>query len=120
MKDKVYYTPKEVSRELGVKTYVLRYWETQFPFLKPERTKLGWRRYRKDDIAKLILIKKLLYDEHFTIKGAKQRLKELKKDDQLNLKTTFEETRKKSIFKEIKEELEEMLEILKEGKVDSE
>lgn len=112
MKDKAYYTPQEVARVLGIETYVLRYWESQFPFLKPERTDVGWRRYRKEDISKIILIKKLLYDEHFTIKGAKRRLKELRKDKQLDLKATFEEVRKETIFSEIKEVLEEMLEML--------
>lgn len=115
MKDKVYYTPLEVSKALGIETYVLRYWETQFSFLRPERTKSGWRRYRKEDISKVILIRRLLYDEHFTIEGAKKRLKELQKEEQLNLEETFEEMRKSSIFKEIREELEEMLEILKKA-----
>ncbi len=113
MKDKVYYTPQEVSKALDIEPYVLRYWETQFPFLKPERTKVGWRRYTKEDISKVILIKRLLYDEHFTIKGARRRLKELRKDGELNLKTAFEETRKESIFVEMRTALEEMLEMLK-------
>lgn len=113
MKDKEYYSPQEVSKALGIKTYVLRYWETQFPFLKPERTKAGWRRYRKDDVAKFILVKKLLYDEHFTIKGAKRRLKELNKQGELNLKETFQKTKEESILQEIISELQEMLEILK-------
>lgn len=112
MKDKSYYTPQEVSKALEVETYVLRYWETQFPFLKPDRTKVGWRRYRKKDISRLVLIKKLLYDEHFTIKGAKRRLEELGKDGALDLETTFEETQKASFFKEVREALEEMLRIL--------
>jgi len=114
LKDKFYHTPQEVSKALGIETYVLRYWETQFPFLKPERTNVGWRRYRKEDISKIILIKKLLYDEHFTIKGAKQRLKELRKDGTLELKTTFEKALKENILKEIKEALEEVLAMLKE------
>ncbi len=115
MKDKAYYTPQEVSQDLDIETYVLRYWETQFPFLKPARTEVGWRRYRREDISKIVLIKKLLYDEHFTIEGARQRLKELSKDGQLDLKATFEKTRKESIFEEIaeiREALEEILEIL--------
>jgi DNA-binding transcriptional MerR regulator len=115
VKDKVYYTPQEVAKALGIETYVLRYWESQFSFLKPERTSVGWRRYRKDDISKLVLIKKLLYDEHFTIKGAKQRLKELKKEGSLDLESTFEETRKDTIFQEIRSSLEEMLRILGEA-----
>ncbi len=111
--DKVYYTPQEVAKAVGVETYVLRYWETQFKFLNPERTKVGWRRYRKEDISKVILIKKLLYDEHFTIKGAKQRLNELKRDGQLDLDTAFEETRKRSALEEVKQGLEALLLLLK-------
>jgi DNA-binding transcriptional MerR regulator len=109
----MYFTPQEVAKALGIETYVLRYWETQFQFLKPERTKVGWRRYRKDDISKIILIKKLLYDEHFTIKGAKQRLKELKQEGQLDLDTAFEESRKKTAIDEIRNELEELLALLR-------
>jgi len=112
LKDKVYYTPLEVSKALSIETYVLRYWETQFPFLKPERTKSGWRRYKKEDISKVILIRKLLYDEHFTIEGAKRRLKELQKKEELNLEEPFQDVRKSSIFKEIREDLEKMLEML--------
>jgi DNA-binding transcriptional MerR regulator len=114
LKRKVYYTPKEVAKALGIETYVLRYWETQFPFLKPDRTRVGWRRYRREDISKIVLIKKLLYDEHFTIKGAKQRLKELKKDGKLDLEKTFERTQKKSALNDIQETLEEMLDMLKD------
>lgn len=116
MKDKMYYTPQEVAKALGIETYVLRYWETQFPFLNPERTKVGWRRYRKEDISKVILIKKLLYDEHFTIKGAKQRLDEMKQDGQLDLNTAFEESRKRDALEEIKSELEALLSLLKDMK----
>lgn len=112
LKDKVYYTPQEVAKALGIETYVLRYWESQFKFLKPERTKVGWRRYRKEDVSRVILIKKLLYDKHFTIKGAKQRLKDLRNEGQLDLHHTFEESRKKIILEEIKQGLEELLTIL--------
>ena len=77
---KLYYSIGEVSDLTGLKQYVLRYWETEFPHLKPNKNSAGNRIYRQNDIDNLLEIKKLLHEEKFTIKGAKQYLKTHKKE----------------------------------------
>ena len=66
----------EAARVLGVETYVLRFWETQFPFLKPKHTRTKHRFYQERDVAVLRVIKRLLHDEGFTIAGANKHIKE--------------------------------------------
>jgi DNA-binding transcriptional MerR regulator len=66
----------EAARALGVETYVLRFWETQFPFLKPRHTRTKHRFYNEKDLDVLRLIKRLLHDEGFTIVGANKHIKE--------------------------------------------
>jgi DNA-binding transcriptional MerR regulator len=73
--DKRYFRIGEVSALTGLETYVLRYWETEFPHIKPVRSRAGQRLYRKQDIETVFEIKSLLYDKRFTIAGAKQYLK---------------------------------------------
>src|SRR5258705_10316001 len=66
----------EVSRMAGVKAFVLRYWETEFPMLEPEKGSNGRRYYRQEDVDLILKIKRLLYDEGFTIAGARRHLRE--------------------------------------------
>jgi len=66
----------EAARVLGVETYVLRFWETQFPLLKPKHTRTKHRFYQEGDISVLRVIKRLLHDEGFTIAGANKHIKE--------------------------------------------
>ena len=72
--DKLFYKIGEVSRIIGVEPYVLRYWETEFPFLKPRKNKSGQRVYIKRDVEVLLKIKRLLYQERYTIEGVRKRL----------------------------------------------
>jgi len=72
--DKLFYKIGEVSRIVGVEPYVLRYWETEFPFLKPRKNKSGQRVYIKKDVEFLLYIKRLLYQERYTIEGVRKRL----------------------------------------------
>src|SRR5512135_1839321 len=72
--DKLFYKIGEVSRIVGVEPYVLRYWETEFSFLKPRKNKSGQRVYIKKDVELLLSIKKLLYQERYTIEGVRKRL----------------------------------------------
>lgn len=67
----------QAARLVGVKPYVLRFWETQFPILRPAHTQSKHRVYRERDVELLKLVKRLLHNERFTIEGAKRRLKEL-------------------------------------------
>jgi len=75
--EKRYYRIGEVSRITGVKPYVLRYWESEFRWMAPAKSRSKQRLYRKRDIDTIQLIKKLLYEERFTIKGARKRLREM-------------------------------------------
>ena len=77
--EKQYFKIGEVSEILDVEPYVLRYWESEFKILKPTRTRARKRLYHKKDLELLLEIKHLLYDEKFTIAGAKKRLQEMKK-----------------------------------------
>ncbi len=73
--DKLYFKIGEVAKIVGVKPYVLRYWETEFPVIRPGKTRSKHRLYRRRDVEALLEIKRLLHNERFTIEGAKRRLK---------------------------------------------
>lgn len=66
----------EVSRLTNTKSFVLRYWETEFPMLQPVKSPTGHRLYRREDVELVLRIKRLLYDEGFTIAGARRHLRE--------------------------------------------
>jgi len=66
----------EVSRIADLKPFVLRYWETEFPMLEPVKSRSGHRMYRQEDVDLILKIKRLLYDEGFTIAGARRHLRE--------------------------------------------
>jgi DNA-binding transcriptional MerR regulator len=74
--NKLYFRIGEVAKIVGVKPYVLRYWETEFSILKPGKTPSRHRLYRRRDVEMLLEIKTLLYEDGFTIAGAKKKLKE--------------------------------------------
>lgn len=79
--DKLFFRIGEVGRITGVKPYVLRYWETVFPRIRPQKTRSGQRLYRRKDVETVLLVKKLLWDERFTIEGARKRLREVQGPD---------------------------------------
>ena len=85
---KLYYSIGEVSETIGLKQYVLRYWESEFPSLAPSKNRAGNRVYREKDIVLIQYIKHLLYEKKFTIEGAKQKLKSLKPEDLQNFSET--------------------------------
>src|SRR5690606_8168336 len=76
----LFYRINEVSTITQVKPYVLRYWETEFPMLSPEKDENDQRRYRKSDIELILGIKHLLYTEKFTIAGARKQLRQGRAD----------------------------------------
>ena len=75
--DKTYYRIGEVARIAQVKPYVLRFWETEFNVIAPSKSRSKQRMYRKKDIETILRIKTLLYQQGFTIKGARRKLAEL-------------------------------------------
>lgn len=72
--DKMYFRIGEVSELTQTKAYVLRYWETEFPTLRPTKTRSGHRLYRRKDVETILEIKRLLYQQGFTIEGARKQL----------------------------------------------
>lgn len=72
--EKIYFKIGEVCELVGVQPHVLRYWETEFPMLSPQKNRSGQRSYRRRDVEMALRIKELLYDEMFTIAGAKKKL----------------------------------------------
>lgn len=74
--DKNFYRIGEVCRLTETKPFVLRYWETEFPMLQPVKSPKGHRLYRREDVETVLRIKRLLYDEGFTIAGARRHLRE--------------------------------------------
>jgi DNA-binding transcriptional MerR regulator len=72
--EKIYFKIGEVCDLVGVQPHVLRYWETEFPMLSPQKNRSGQRSYRRRDVEMALRIKELLYDEMFTIAGAKKKL----------------------------------------------
>ncbi len=75
---KLYYSIGEVAELTSLKAYVLRYWETEFPVLKPTKNRAGNRIYKDRDLKILFHIKYLLYDQKYTIEGARKQLKSAK------------------------------------------
>jgi len=85
---KEYYSIGDVCDLAGLKPHVLRYWETQFDVLHPKKNRAGNRVYRPKEVETVLLVKRLLYEEKFTIEGARRRIKELRKDKELDLART--------------------------------
>ena len=73
---KLYYSIGEISKKTGLKQYVLRYWETEFSQLRPSKNRAGNRTYKSHDLDLISEIQTLLYKRKFTIKGARQHLKD--------------------------------------------
>ena len=72
--DKLFFKIGEVAQLIGAKTSVLRFWETEFDFLKPEKSSTGQRLYSKKEVNLILEVRRLLYDEKFTIEGVKKRI----------------------------------------------
>jgi DNA-binding transcriptional MerR regulator len=72
--DKLFFKIGEVCDIVGVQPHVLRYWESEFPMLQPQKNRAGQRTYRRKDVEMALRIRELLYDEGFTIAGAKRKL----------------------------------------------
>jgi len=72
--DKLYFRIGDVARLASIKPYVLRFWETEFPGLGPKKSGTGHRLYRRNDVEMVLEIKRLLYEERFTIEGARKFL----------------------------------------------
>ena len=102
---KRYFTIGEVSELCGVKPHVLRYWETEFPGLKPVKRRGNRRYYQRHDVLTIRQIRSLLYDQGFTITGARQRLE----GEQGKMEASISA----QIVRQVRLELEEVLQLLR-------
>jgi DNA-binding transcriptional MerR regulator len=84
---KEYYSISEVCDLTALKPHVLRYWETQFPVLNPSKNRSGNRVYQRKEIKLILYVKTLLYEEKYTVEGAKQKLEQLRKGGELQIET---------------------------------
>ena len=112
---KLYYSIGQVSELTGLKQYVLRYWETEFQHLKPNKNSAGNRVYTPEDVENIKEVKRLLHEEKFTIKGARQHLKDMKSkkkviniDNMSNIDV--------SLLKKIQNDVEDLLVSIRELK----
>jgi len=109
--DKLYFRIGEVSELLRMKPYVLRYWETEFPTLKPVKSKSGHRLYRRQDVGMVLEIKRLLYERGFTIEGARKQLSN-HSETPTEQKDLFRSTLEVAELKAIRRELQSVLTML--------
>jgi len=109
--DKLYFRIGEVSEMAQTKPYVLRYWETEFPTLKPVKSRSGHRLYRRQDVETIFEIKRLLYEKGFTIAGARKQLAGNSREA-AEQKHLFRSTLDGMQLRSIKRELESILTIL--------
>lgn len=121
--DKLFFKIGEVAKITGVKPHVLRYWESEFKLLKPSKSSTGQRVYQKKDVEKVFTIKKLLYDEKYTISGAKRRLMRSGKEEKpekptkekKQLSMAFDNREMVSLLQDLKKELREIADILRKS-----
>jgi len=104
---KLYYSIGEVSKLVGLKSYVLRYWETEFKQLSPPKNRAGNRTYRQKDIDLILKIKDLLHGKKFTIEGARTVIS----SKAFNINST--ETMDRKIISQLKNELQQILQVIK-------
>jgi DNA-binding transcriptional MerR regulator len=113
--DKLYFRIGEVSELAGLPAYVLRFWETEFPQLKPTKIGTGQRMYRRRDVENLLVVKKLLYEEGYTIAGARDKLKQDSKPKRAQSALPFAAPAPKNQgeLKRLRHEMVELLQMLK-------
>ena len=109
--DKLYFRIGEVATLCHLPAYVLRFWETEFPQLKPVKSSTGQRMYRKRDVESVVRIKQLLYDQGFTISGARQQLRTESKPDRTQTAIPFP-SQSAAEIRHIRQGLREILNLL--------
>ena len=116
--DKLYFKIGEVSKITGVKPYVLRYWESEFKIVRPQKSTSKQRVYTKKDVEQILEIKNLLYNEKFTLEGAKKQLKSpagRRHNQDRPFAAPNSDQKSMSTLKNIKEELYSIKKILQTG-----
>lgn len=110
--DKLYFKIGEVADIVGVKPYVLRYWESEFTIIKPAKTRSKHRLYRRKDVETLLQIKRLLHEQRFTIEGARKRLKSLPKEERQQIEMPLGDRGYRSVLMRVKRDLESLHRLL--------
>jgi DNA-binding transcriptional MerR regulator len=109
--DKLYFRIGEVATLCRLPAYVLRFWESEFPQLRPVKSSTGQRMYRKRDVESVLRIKQLLYQQGFTISGARQQLRAETKSDKTQAAIPFP-TQSAPEIQHIRQGLKEILDLL--------
>ena len=109
--DKLYFRIGEVAELCRLPAYVLRFWETEFPQLKPTKSSTGQRMYRRRDVEHVVRIKQLLYSEGYTIAGAREHLKQEARGAKSQTALPFA-SRNKGEWKRVRQGLQEILNVL--------
>ncbi|HSB06676.1 MAG TPA: MerR family transcriptional regulator [Thermodesulfobacteriota bacterium] len=116
--ERLYYRIGEVSRMAGLKPHVLRYWESEFRVIKPHKAGSLQRLYRKKDLDLILKIKKLLYEEGFTIAGAKKKIREIEREESRKSRSRLvekeTEAKERELLFAIQEELKGIQKMLEE------
>lgn len=115
---KAYYSIGEVCDLTGLKPHVLRYWETQFDVLSPTKNRAGNRVFRPKEIEVILLVKHLLYEQKYTIDGARQKLQDMRKAGELE--EGRQDVLEPEVLSGMKVELQELLQVLTPGSPSSE
>jgi DNA-binding transcriptional MerR regulator len=110
--DRLYFRIGEVAELCRLPAYVLRFWETEFPQLKPTKSSTGQRMYRRRDVEYVVRIRQLLYDEGFTIAGAREKLRSETKLARSTPALPFPSAMPKQELKRVRQGLQEILGIL--------
>jgi len=110
--EKLFFRIGEVSKLCSLPAYVLRFWETEFPQLKPNKSNTGQRLYRRKDVENIVRVKKLLYEEGYTINGARQFIKAETKRDRSQTALPFATPTPSPELHSIKQGLRDVLGIL--------
>jgi DNA-binding transcriptional MerR regulator len=113
--DKLYFKIGEVKKITGVEAHVLRYWESEFKIIRPQRASSKQRLYRRVDVENILTIKKLLYEDGYTVPGARKLLiaKKSKKKQSMAVKPTVSGGKKaRSMLSELKNDLKQLQELL--------
>jgi DNA-binding transcriptional MerR regulator len=110
--DKLFFRIGEVSQLVGVKEYVLRYWESEFPGLSPRKSSSGQRMFRRKDVELLLRIKHLLYGQKFTIEGARKALQQKTRPEAPSRQAAQPNLFAANPIVEIRKQLSEILQLL--------
>ncbi len=107
--ERLFFRIGDVARLLGVKPHVLRYWETEFPMISPQKSQTGQRVYRRTDLELMFLIKRLVHVEGYSIEGARKKIQQLRRQGQLQGSRRFESKREQLMI--LTQELKDLGEV---------